>query len=119
MNDLSVSETLNRAADRIGMTGHTKGQPFAGPDVHTFAGPDVHTAPACVIAALHVAADDGGGIRYISAREALRAYLGAFPVEWNDAPERTAAEVIATLRAAALIEAARENAETREAVTVA
>ena len=111
MNDLSVSETLNRAADRIGMTGHTKGQPFAGPDVHT--------APACVIAALHVAADDGGGIRYISAREALRAYLGAFPVEWNDAPERTAAEVIATLRAAALIEAARENAETREAVTVA
>lgn len=37
---------------------------------------------------------------------------------WNDARGRTATEVIAVLRAAALIERAKENTETRAAVTV-
>jgi len=39
--------------------------------------------------------------RWTAASAALRSYLGAVVITWNDAPGRTAAEVIAALRAAA------------------
>lgn len=54
-------------------------------------------------------------LRYKEYTSRIRLYV------WNDASARTADEVIATLRAAAVIEAAKENTpayvETRESVT--
>lgn len=55
------------------------------------------------------------------AKEALYRYLGGDHLgvifDWNDAPERTASEVIEVLRACALIEQAKENSTVELPVT--
>lgn len=99
---MNASEVLNRAADGLERDG------WMSPDRCTD-GP----APTC--AQLAIGRVDGvvGGM---AAERALLSHIGGSTVgdiwRWNDAPERTAAEVIEALRAAAVIEAARESTPT-------
>lgn len=122
MTTLPTSEVLNRAADLIEERGWVQGvdgmiadgcSPLCleggiaaaiGADMHAGAGPyppkyfydDVEECPAWA---------------------AVTSYLSLRPYVWNDNEGRTAAEVVEVLRAVALIEAAKENAETREQVS--
>lgn len=55
---------------------------------------------------------DGNDDHLVRSREyrAMQRYLGCETIyHWNDAPARTAAQVVAALRAAAVIETARES----------
>ena len=112
---MQTSEVLNKAGDHVQQYGHIKG---------TGHGPgDMRFAPACVIGAVRVVTLDllhlDRDTAYAAGLDAMRRYMprGVCIPDWSDAPERTADDVVAAFRAAALIEAARENAETREAVT--
>lgn len=102
----SVAETLNLTADHIqehGWWSKIHGSVDAGGGV---------TIPWC--ASNGISAVAGGANAGMSARRAFAVYLGGTGChdiyDWNDAPERTAAEVIEVLRAAAVIEAAKEAA---------
>lgn len=98
---MNTSDVLNKAADHIQRFGHMKGDGFGeGP---------VLMAPACIIGAIGVATDFAVGCDESVATGSVRNYLGGSVVAWNDAPERTAAEVIEVLRACAVIEQAREE----------
>jgi hypothetical protein len=57
-------------------------------------------APCCVIGAMEVVTEDDRAA-FDEARFALRGRVGWQLVAWNDAPGRTAAEVITALRGAA------------------
>jgi hypothetical protein len=99
---MQTSEVLNRAADLIEKRGWWS---------------PTSKGALCANNAISEAADSP----YAAAHEAFKNHIGGRVItdiwDWNDAPDRTADEVIATLRACALIEAAKENAETRESVT--
>lgn len=106
---MQTSEVLNKAADLIEVEGWWQDRPGGGVGkcasnaISTVAQREqVSILPAHIAFAEHV----GVG------RPLVRNIA-----DWNDAPERTATEVIEALRAAALIEAAKENAETREPVS--
>lgn len=110
---MNTSETLNRAADLIEERGWGQATGW-----HPAPG---DTGPLCVEGALNATR----GLRhkwtcpawqavadYIADRPGVLIHKGSGrPIVWvwNDRPERTAAEVIEVLRAAALIEAAREQ----------
>lgn len=94
---LPTSEVLNKAADLIEERGWTKGW-------------NRHDG-LCLVDAVAEASRGGG---FFAALSALDRYFDRRPIDppiyhWNDAPERTASEVIEVLRAAALVEAAREQ----------
>jgi hypothetical protein len=107
---VATSEVLNRAADLIEERGWIQG-PFGMRTV---------TRELCLEGAVRLASggqttSDGALLHYLAsapcpAGNAVIAYLGeGEPWLWNDEPGRTAAEVIEVLRAAAVIEAAREQ----------
>jgi hypothetical protein len=120
---MKTSEVLNRAADVIQRDGWYQGgySPDADKAMTTLVG-----RPVCALGAIHVAADEwllwfedlqcwAGGrtpvtdvVAKILARHIDHPDL--FIPAWNDHEGRTAAEVIEALRAAAIIEAAREDA---------
>lgn len=110
---MKTSEVLYGAAEHVAEFGHIK---------HTGHGPGlVKQASACVIGAINVTlfkngAKAGSALTSAPGQAALQAmheYLGAISLpSWNDAPERTAEEVVAAFKAAALIEAAREDTTT-------
>lgn len=100
---LPTSEVLHLAADAIERDGWWHPDRLARGKAQ----------PLCASNAIVKAA----GVPYCGAHVALVAYLSgtaAGPVrtifDWNDAPGRTAAEVIEVLRATAAIEASREDA---------
>lgn len=94
-----AADVLNRAADHIAAHGHMRGAGHGD-------GP-IHSAPACLIGAINLAVD---GAPSREAVDLVHDYLGGSIVLWNDAPERTATEVIEVLRAAAAIEQAKHDA---------
>jgi putative intracellular protease/amidase len=93
----TVADVLDRAADVIAERGHCKGD-YEGPD-----------GSVCAIGALLVAIAGGPADplnarqfhTYMSARDWASDVVGNAVARWNDAPERTADEVIAALREAA------------------
>jgi len=107
---MRTSEILYTAADLIERDGWHQGD-------YTAAGGWKQASPSCVMGAINRAA----GRMEIPAACAVMVHLygagGGSLIQWNDAPERTESEVIEVLRAAAVIEAAKENAETRVEVS--
>jgi len=114
----TVSETLYKAADLIERRGWTRG----------FWNTDKDDAPLCleggIAAAMGVVLEDEAGriiesdydsLLACPAYQAVRSYLGdrlrpnSSLFTWNDSPARKSTDVIETLRAAAVIEAARES----------
>lgn len=92
----TVSVTLLKAADLLVQHGHCK---------HVL---EDEKGRICVAAAINMA-DHGNlywdeGADFEAAFDRLSEYLQADPVSWNNAPERTADEVVAALRAAAMAE---------------
>jgi hypothetical protein len=105
---MNKSENLNAAADHIAVFGHHKGNALAE-------GYHSSVAPACIVGAVTVVNLASGTVQR-DALNALNMYLGCGIISWNDAPERTAGEVVEALRACAIIEAAKESADVRESV---
>lgn len=97
---MNISEALHLGADHIQKFGHIKGVGHGRGSVMT--------APSCVIGALNIATLEEPAA-WSPAISAVASHVGGNVVSWNDAPERTAAEVIETLRACAVIEAAKES----------
>lgn len=116
---MNPSDVLYGAADHLDVFGHCKNR------LHGDGDPQA--APACAVGALRVSAGVASSNVWLSsvpmarAYGALARYVGWDSVaDWNNDEGRTAEEVIATLRAAAVIEAARESeltADVREQVT--
>jgi hypothetical protein len=115
---MQTSEVLNKAADLIEERGWSQGTGW-----HTALADSV---PVCAEGGIWCATETDNNRRDYAAlraaKGAFRAYLtDRFPEHihpnagcvigwsWNDDPERTAAEVIEVLRAAAVIEQARES----------
>lgn len=117
---MNTSDVLNLAADLIEERGWARGGGWH-PE-HLLA-----DAPLCAEGALKAAcmADEGdvrhwtdlyygpewfGGGAQDGVLERVKDYLGEqYVFSWNDRPERTASEVVGVLRAAAVVEAARES----------
>jgi hypothetical protein len=101
---LTVSETLYRAADLI----EERGWGGLAPGV-------VYESSYCAGNAIFAS-----GPNWAAAQAVLIEHIGGKSIgdiwRWNDSPERTKAEVIEALRAAAVIAASRETAAVREQV---
>lgn len=109
---MNTSEVLNRAADLIEEHGWGQGSPAM-----------LGEGGLCAMGALGLATwgevtDRYEAIHHCPAGQAVANYIGDQPGllsghdriwDWNDKPGRTASEVIEVLRAAAVIEAARET----------
>jgi hypothetical protein len=104
---MNTSDTLNKAADELQANGWMSPHVSVGPN------------PTCAQVAIGrvgrtVAEKD-------AADRALWTHIGGTCVgdiwRWNDADGRTAEQVIETLRAAAVIEAAKETADERALVS--
>lgn len=135
MSSVPTSEVLNRAADLIEERGWAQGND----------GMRVDGSPLCLEGGIAAAAglegynelrDDVFVFNYFDveacpAYVAVKTYLASRPATeyaqpfgagevwgWNDLSTRTQAEVVATLRAVALIEAARETNPARESAEV-
>jgi hypothetical protein len=115
---MKTSDVLNEAADLIQQRGWTQGI-FGWGDIDPNSGLCLEggIAAASGIGMIHDTSTlDTPSIKACPAYKAVAAYLdmggpfcrGALWT-WNDAVDRTAAEVIEVLRAAAVIEAAREE----------
>lgn len=117
MTTLSTSEVLNKAADLIEEHGWTKGQGWTdtGKGLCLEGGIAAALGIETNFAAPHDE-DDYTQFAACPAYRAVKDYLGyrADLWNWNDRRAESAEDVIATLRATALIEAARE----RESVEV-
>ena len=88
-----VSQVLNRAADLIETEGWCQGKLTNPKRKHT---------QYCVMGAIGQACDDLELKSRLPSRRAIKDYLAIESlVCWNDAPDRTQAEVVAALRAAA------------------
>lgn len=123
---MNTSETLNKAADYIKQYGWQQGGP--GGVVYPWG---TEGTAACleggICAASGIEREDGlapNGLESCPAYLAVKDYL-ADPMEdwmpvyrWNDKPGRTAEEVIEVLRAAAVIEQAREESTVKQLVEV-
>lgn len=102
---MKSSEVFYQAADDIAAFGHHKGEGYGD-------GP-WSTAPACSIGAINRVVIresgliNGAQVHHATFRQYLNNPLGV--VGWNDAPDRTAEEVVEAFRACAVIEAAREQ----------
>jgi hypothetical protein len=125
VSEASVSEVLNLAADVLEARGWLQGGDI---DVNPWGYQEAATAPLCVEGAIHAALvalvpDDvvrkhsyTRVVNVCPAGAAVREYLGMGPYgadtkplyRWNDADNRTMAEVVEVLRATALIATARE-----------
>jgi len=100
-----IADVLDRAADRIERDGWWQGGYYQGSAEEIATTPlrialRVTSRPCCAIAAVMAEAPS----RHMShlAERALERFLGVPLVTvWNDAPERTQAEVVAAIRGAA------------------
>lgn len=112
---MNTSDILNRAADLIEEKGWTSGSGWPGEA--EYGGSEM--GGLCLEGGIMAALGLNYGQRWddifktCPAVHAVNAYLerdeGYALYDWNDAPGRTAAEVIEVLRACAVIEAAREE----------
>ena len=84
-----VAADLRAAADVLERDGWTQGRFY-----------DRSTHARCAVGAIHYVVNHKG-VRAVQAREAFADHVGEMGSSWNDAVGRTAAEVIAALRAAA------------------
>ena len=124
---MQTSEVLNKAADLIEERGWVR-----GPSGWISGGTGRLCLEGAILGALRVdAVADRTPLWTCPAYTAVSTYLGRdvspreadpnLPTEmlwdWNDNVAKSAPHVVEVLRAAALIEAAHENAEAREAVT--
>lgn len=115
---MKTSEILNKAADLIEQRGWGKGP-------GTWSG-DRLCLEGGLMAAMGVSANHTPDFHFCPAHRAVSDYLGRDLHEdaerhlgvwsWNDEPARTANEVIEVLRAAAVIEAAKETEAARVSV---
>lgn len=121
-----TSEVLNKAADLIEERGWKSGggwqyadQLYDDMPMCLEGGIQAATGLHFASIACDVTAAELTALRTCPAYRAVVEYLDAdLPLfNWNDESERTAEQVIEVLRATALIEAAKENAETREQVS--
>lgn len=82
------------------------------PDKHNYKGSycpagKYESGPFCFLGALHFAqcgaanSESGDPVVFIQARDALINRIGQNIIDWNDAADRTQAEVVAAMRAAA------------------
>lgn len=110
---MKTSEVLNKAADLIEEHGWEQGgtRNGVGETYYVHAGYCVEGA----IAAANGASQYFMGYR-CEAYDAVKNYLNQLPWTWNDAIARTEQEVIEVLRAAALIEQAKENQSVEQTV---
>lgn len=100
-DDLKASEILNKAADLIEPEGAWAQEYFARDEHGNFVEACDELAMCwCVLGAIEFAAG-GVGVAYSEAQHCLGAIVGEQIDEWNDAPRRTQAEVVAALRQAA------------------
>jgi hypothetical protein len=91
---VTAADVLNQAADYLEEHGHCKH------DLRDWEG------RVCLLGALiSIGQSSGLAMGYA----AMSGYLGSDPVSWNNAPERTKGEVVAALRAAALLEGGRDE----------
>jgi len=99
----TASDVLRKAADLIEPEGAWTQSSFARSRTKRRVGPLSPKATCwCVMGALLKASSDGDDEALDQAGELLTAIVPADSiVEWNDAPSRTQAEVVAALRAAA------------------
>ena len=102
---MDVAETLDAAADYIEKNGWCQHMFVAGERTCVL-GAIVRTRDLPIAAPERLGT--GTAIAIAPVTDALRRAVGDGVWEWNDAPGRTAAEVIAMLRAAACTERARE-----------
>lgn len=109
---LITSEVLNKAADALQADGWWNPQVPAA---------DLKATATCAANVIWYATGQDG-VAAQPAQEALLRHIGGRRLEdifdWNDAPDRSAAEVIETLRAAAVIEAAKEQADANQTALV-
>ncbi len=112
---MNTSEVLNRAADLIEERGWVRGEGWPGQEVYGGADNTQLCLEGAIMAALGIdmTATLGGELRECLAYQAVHRHLELDPMRrlytWNDHPSRTAGEVVEVLRAAAVIEAAREQ----------
>lgn len=100
---MNASDVLNKTADRLESNGWLQG------------GLGGIEGPNCTVGALRIAGEvpeeclvPDGPVE--DAWHSFMDYIGGVQIaDWNDHPRRTATEVVEALRAAALIEAAKEN----------
>lgn len=119
---MATSDVLYKAADLIDFDGWHQGG--YAPD-QTEDGTSMEGLPACALGALYKAAGKPlvwstsvacwVGHGDLAAIDVLAGHVGSYVPYWNDKNGRTAEEVIEALRAAAVIEAAREEAPARTA----
>jgi hypothetical protein len=109
---MRTSEVLNRAADLIQERGWVQGEGWSGVDDR-----DGLCLEGGIMAAAGISGFGAiGDVQACPAYKAVADYIGldlpggaTFAWRWNDSQNRTATEVIETLRAAAVIESARES----------
>lgn len=96
---METNDVLNQAADYLQEHGWIQG------------GLGKPGGPRCAMGALKSVLGETSVIEFVAypPYRALRRHVGGFVSDWNDAPERTADQVIATLRAAAVIAESRET----------
>jgi len=102
-----IADVLDRAADRIERDGWWQGDYYEGADLDIYAGATLRLAPrpCCLTGALW--AESGDAHAAMDVVSIIGDYVGNdLPAVWNDAPERTQAEVVAALRGAAAEERA-------------
>lgn len=126
---MKTSEVLNLAADAIERRGWAQGGDNPGAVMEPW-GDTEPDAPVCLEGGIMAAMGVGIESRkqewfdscpaYRAMREYLRPQLRHYPrlYMWNDQDGRTKEEVIEALRAAALIEQAKENQTVKESVNV-
>lgn len=116
---MPTSEVLHLAADAIEKRGWTRGGPEGSDDPW-----GLHGGPVCIEGAIQAASGVGHTpeFYFCPAYEAVIEHLDLHPFpkvgpvmqglwQWNDSRQRTSAEVIEVLRAAAAVEQAREDTE--------
>lgn len=121
IDQIPTSEVLYLAADLIEQQGWTQvnGTNSIEDDIQAWYPKPGSTLPLCLEGGLYSAA--GSCSDSYDAKVALGEYLGIQWTRlyvWNDRTAKSAAEVIEVLRACAVIEAAKENADVRESVMV-
>ena len=114
-NETRTSEVLNRTADLIEEQGWGKGGGWYGEEDFGGRTDGRLCLEGGIMAAMGIEMTNMDRMVACPAYKSVKTYLdGATPFIWNDEHGRTASEVIEVLRAAAVIEAAREESHDAE-----
>lgn len=102
-NNIAAAEILESAAFVIGTGHHCKNTTAINQDGESVSPNNFYAVAWCALGALKEAltAFSKGAIVYNDAKYALEWIIGSSVLNWNDAPERTAAEVEAAMLQAA------------------